>query len=284
MNLEKISTSAVADTSTQSTTRSCVIGGINLGSFVVAIESGDSLDVGQSLRRNLETRFRKPVQHFFLTHTHTDHRKGMNAFKDVNLIISSKCLENMPTSVRLSKWSVESFEQSMILDDDITIEFHLVAGHSVGSSIAFIPQEKVLFGGDLFIEKRVNFGLPFMGFYQNRPKKDGNPDEYLAAYDKFRKMRVEVIVPGHGNIILDAPSHLDEQISFFRELKKFILSEIKEGKSLEEIELPRLEPIEYAFTDAESRTKRSAALRFLKHYLDVLKTSFYTHYSQNSGK
>ena len=279
MKFEKVSAHAVADIATQKVTRSCVIGGIHLGSSVVVVESGDSIEVGLSLRKRLESTFRKPVQYLFLTHTHTDHRRGMDAFKDVNLIVSSSCLENMPHSVRLSRWSIESFHQSMILEDDIKIEFHLVSGHSVGSSIAFIPQEKVLFGGDLFIERSINFGLPFMGFYQNQPKKDGNPDEYLAAYEKFRKMKVEVIVPGHGNIILDAQSHLCDQITFFKDLKTFIISEINEGKSVDDIELPHFEPIKRAFADAESRVKRGAALRFLKHYLDVLKTSFYSHYA-----
>ena len=149
----------------------------------------------------------------------------------------------------------------------------------MGASVAYIPEEQVLFGGDLFIAKPVNFGLPFMGFYQNRPKRDGNPEEYLAAYKKFLEWGVETIVPGHGHVVQEAPSYIKEQIRFFKDLRSFVKSEISDGKPVEEIELPRLDPIQQAYDDVDSRKKRGAALRWLNHYVDVLKTSFYNHYS-----
>ncbi|MHA2374427.1 MAG: MBL fold metallo-hydrolase [Candidatus Thorarchaeota archaeon] len=277
--LERVTPHTVADTSIQRATRSCIIGGISLGNSVVAIDSGSSQDVGWTLRQDLESFFKFPVEYLFLTHTHTDHRHGMNAFNDVTLVVSRNCLENMPTNVRLRKWSVKPFEKKLVLvGDDLSAEFYLMAGHSVGSSIAYIPDEKVVFGGDLFIVGSVNFGLPCMHFYQNRPKKTGNPDEHIAAYEKIRRMGVEIIVPGHGDIVSSAQDYLKGQLTFFKDLRSFIISAINEGKMLEEIELPRLAPIEQAYTEAESRPKRSQALRWLNHYLSLLKLSFYNHY------
>jgi glyoxylase-like metal-dependent hydrolase (beta-lactamase superfamily II) len=156
-----------------------------------------------------------------------------------------------------------------------------VGGHTVGSSIAFIPDEKVLFSGDLIFERTSNFGLPFMGFYQNRPKKNGNPEEHLSAYRKFLRWGVEIIVPGHGNIIKDGQTYLKDQIEFFKQLRKFIRAEIEENKTVEEINLPRLTPLAQAYADAESRQNRSQVLRWLTHYVDELKKSFYLYYSQN---
>jgi glyoxylase-like metal-dependent hydrolase (beta-lactamase superfamily II) len=204
----------------------------------------------------------------------------MDAFQDTTLVASQKCIENMPRNVRLSKWSVESFDEKLVLNEGgISAEFHLVAGHSVGSSIAYVPEEKVLFGGDLFFESSANFGLPCLHFYQNRPKKTGNPDECIAAYEKTRRMGVEIIVPGHGSVVSSAQDFLRFQISFFESLKSFIITAVKEGKSLEEIQLPRLEPIEQAYVKAESQPQRSRALRWLDHYLELLKLSFYNHYT-----
>ena len=280
VDFEQVTSQVVVDTNTQRATRSCVMGGVSVGSHVIAIDSGCSLGVGTDLRRELEAFFALPVRHLFLTHTHTDHRKGMDAFTDATLIASRRCVENMPRSAGLGKWTVEPFDDELTMDEgDLSVEFHLVSGHSVGSSVAYIPEERVLFGGDLFISGSANFGLPVMHFYQNRPKRTGNPDEYIAAYEKTRKWKIETIVPGHGDIISRAHDYLDDQIAFFEELRSFFISSIDEGKSLEDIELPKLEPIRQAYAAAGARAQKSHSVRWLNRYLELLKTSFYNHYS-----
>ena len=257
--------------------------GIAVGSSIIVVDCGNSFEVGKILRRDVEAFFHLPVKHLFLTHTHTDHRKGMDAFSDTSLIVSQKCLENMPKSVRMNKWSVQSFDITSTKNaEDISVEFHLTSGHSIGSSIAYIPEEKVLFGGDLFISESANFGLPVMHFYQNKPKRTGNPDEYIAAYKKCRKWDIEIIIPGHGDVIHSAQDYLDNQISFFDELKSFFLSSIDEGVLLEELELPKLEPIEQAYITARTHAQKSQSIRWLDHYLDLLKLSFYNYYSGKS--
>ena len=280
VKLEKITPHTVVDITTQRTTRSCILGGISLGKYSVAVDSGNSLEVGTELRKELKTYFNLPVKFLFLTHTHNDHRNGRDAFKDTTLIINQKCKDNMPKSIRLSKWNAEIFGEKLILEEgELSVEFHHVGGHSVGFSIAYFPSEKVLFAGDLFIVGSVNLGLPFMGFYQNKPKRTGNPEEYLSAFEKFKSMDVDVIVPGHGDLVFNPKEYLDEQTSFFNDLKSFIISALDEGKNVEEKELPRLEPIAKAYTTAESSTKRSRSLQFLKNYLNWIKISFYNYYS-----
>lgn len=194
--------------------------------------------------------------------------------------MSQKCRENMPKSVRLSKFAVETFEEKFVLEEsDLSVEFIKVGGHSIGFSVAYFPKEKVLFAGDLFIVGSVNFGLPFMSFYQNKPKRTGNPEEYLVAFELFKKMDLEVIIPGHGEIVIDPQDFLKSQTSFYKGLKSHFLSAIEEGKSIEEIEMPNLEPIIKAYNIAETKKPRSRNIRFLEHYLDTLKTSFYNYYS-----
>ncbi|MHA2026622.1 MAG: MBL fold metallo-hydrolase [Candidatus Thorarchaeota archaeon] len=279
VELDVLSSKIVTDTKTQRISRSSTLGGISIGSSVVAVESGNSLEIGQSLRTTLETYFNKPVSHLFLTHTHPDHRNGMMAFRDTVLTVSRKCVEDIPRSVKLGRWTVESFDEKLVLGEDKQLELFHVAGHTVGSSIAFVLEERVLFSGDLIFERSVNFGLPFMGFYQNRPKSEGNPEEYIAAYERFKKMKVEVIVPGHGDLIHNAQEYLDTQIIFFKELRAFIIREIEDNKSQDDIILPQLDPIAQAFSDVEKREKKSAARRWLINYLDKLKNSFYKYYS-----
>jgi glyoxylase-like metal-dependent hydrolase (beta-lactamase superfamily II) len=279
-NLELISEHIAVDTTTQVGSRSCVLSGISLENYSIAIDSGYSLETGTALREGLETHFKCPVKYLFFTHTHNDHRNGREPFSDCTFLMSQQCRENMPKSVRLSKIAVETFEEKFTLkEDDLSVEFIRVGGHSIGFSIAYFPKEKVLFGGDLFIVGSVNFGLPFMSFYQNKPKRTGNPEEYLAAFELFKQMDLEVIVPGHGDLVLEPKEYLKAQTKFFEDLKKHIISAIEEGKNEENIEMPKLQPIIEAYEDAENRKPRSKAIKFLDHYLNVLKNSFYNYYS-----
>lgn len=279
-NFESVTKHIVVDTSTQRVSRSCVLGGISLGNYSIAIDSGDSLEVGTAFHKGLESHFKVPVKYLFFTHTHNDHRGGREAFFDSVFLMSQKCRENMPKSVRLSKFAVETFEEKFVLEEsDLSVEFIKVSGHSIGFSVAYFPKEKVLFAGDLFIVGSVNFGLPFMSFYQNKPKRTGNPEEYLVAFELFKKMDLEVIIPGHGDLVYDPQKFLKTQTAFFNGLKTHFIAAIAEGKTVEEIDMPQLEPIIKAYNIAEKKKPRSKNIRFLEHYLDTLKTSFYNYYS-----
>ncbi|MFW9842217.1 MAG: MBL fold metallo-hydrolase [Candidatus Thorarchaeota archaeon] len=279
VKLDALTSRVVTDTTTQRTSRSSTLSGILIEEGVVAVESGSSLEMGHSFRKGLENHFNLPVVRLFLTHTHSDHRNGMMAFSDSILTLSSKCLGNMPSSVRLGRWKVETFEQELKLGEKSQVEFFHVGGHTVGSSVTYIPEDRVLIGGDLIFERSVNFGLPVLVFYQNKPKRDGNPEEYITAFKLFKRMKIDIIVPGHGNLIRDAQRHLTEQIKFFEDLRTFILAEISEGKGVEEITLPQLDPISQAYSDLNRYENHSAAKRWLLSYLDKLKKSFYIYYS-----
>lgn len=46
----------------------------------------------------------------------------------------------MPRRISFSKWSKEIFDKKFILkENDLSVEFHHVGGHTVGCSIAYFP-------------------------------------------------------------------------------------------------------------------------------------------------
>ncbi|MFX0114711.1 MAG: MBL fold metallo-hydrolase [Candidatus Hodarchaeota archaeon] len=280
VKLDVITPHTVADTTSGRVHRAGNVGGIALENFVVAIDSGRA-ESGKSLRHQLETFFDLPVKYLFLTHAHADHRDGLSAFKDLTLVTSQKTAKNMPKSVKLSHFTVEAFaEKFLISDNELSIEFQHVGGHTVGSSIAYFPHEKVLFGGDLFFSGGANFDLPFLSFYQNKGRKTGNPEEYIRAFEKFMTMDIEVIVPGHGSIVFTPKEELQTLLAFFKALRLFFRTAIEEGQELKNIELPNLAPIEQAFARIEGQptNKKHAEKRWLENYLNHLKSSFYNYY------
>ena len=281
-NFEKLTEHTSVDVKTQMTTRSCTLGAISLEKYAIAIDTGNPLDIGIKVRKELEEHIKLPIDYLFLTHAHSDHRGGMGAFKDSKLLISEKCKENMPKSTRLRGWTVETFDSKFMLQEkDVTVEFHHTGGHSLGSSIAYVPNEGVLFAGDLFFEETINLGLPFLGIYRFTPRMTGNPEECLLAFQSFKSMKLDYIVPGHGKVIERPSEYLDIQIEFYNSLKSFIISEINEGKKLEDIEIPRIGPIDRAYHLIESKSQKYKAKKFMVTIEDWLKKAFYNHYSQN---
>lgn len=62
-------------------------------------------------------------------------------------------------------------------------------GHTGGDVVVFLPKEKVLYAGDLFVPN-----LGFMG--------DGYLDEWVATLDELKKLDFETVVPGHGEVLV----------------------------------------------------------------------------------
>jgi cyclase len=67
-------------------------------------------------------------------------------------------------------------------------EIHLIplGGHTPATSVVFFPQERLLFTGDLVITDRP----PFLS--------QGNTKQWLQALTYLRKLRYDVLIPGHG--------------------------------------------------------------------------------------
>lgn len=69
-----------------------------------------------------------------------------------------------------------------------TIRLIHVGGHTPASSLVHVVEDGVLFTGDVVVKD----GHPFIGH--------GNSKEWLDALTFIRQLRVETIVPGHGEV------------------------------------------------------------------------------------
>ena len=85
----------------------------------------------------------------------------------------------VPPSVTLS-------ERMTLYRGGREIQLHFLGrGHTGGDVVVFLPEEKIVFTGDLLVQ-----GPSYMG--------DAFVDEWIATLDEVKKLDFEVIVPGHG--------------------------------------------------------------------------------------
>ena len=68
---------------------------------------------------------------------------------------------------------------------------HLGRAHTGGDVVIYLPEEKVLFTGDLFYD-----GPPYLG--------DSFPVEFVETLERLKELEFDVIVGGHGPLVWDA--------------------------------------------------------------------------------
>lgn len=216
---------------------------------VVVIDTTRTLADGLWAYRQITTVTDKSIAYVINTHGHIDHVFGNQLF-DAPIIAHRKNGEAM-RAMLAKEWSPEGlakiiqewarpeemegirivlpqilFSEALTLDmGDLTVEVTHVGGHSPGSSIVYVPEEETVFLADLLCVGRYPV-LMWANQY-------GNIDEWLAALDYVKKLKVRTFVPGHGPV-----STLQEVLKmegYFRDLKERIIALAKQGLSKEEI-------------------------------------------------
>jgi len=98
-----------------------------------------------------------------------------------------------------------------------TIRIIHVGGHTPATSVIYVPEEGVLFSGDVLI----NGAHPFLG--------QANTKDWLRALDHIRRLNPRIIIPGHG-----APCGMelvDTFTEYLEQLRALIRQLYREGRS-----------------------------------------------------
>ena len=93
-------------------------------------------------------------------------------------------------------------------------------GHTGGDVVVFLPEEKILFTGDLLLPS-----ISYMG--------DGHVDEWSATLEKIKALEFETIVPGHGRPFQDR-SKIGQLQDYYGDLWEAVVAQRRAGASAEE--------------------------------------------------
>ena len=181
---------------------------------VLAIDCRATPKMAREWLADMATVTDKPVTRIFLTHYHAVRVFGRAAFTEAHTVLASRGTreliaergeQDFESEVRRFPrlfqdvdevpgltWPNLTFDQETTLwlgEREVRL-LHLGRGHSKGDSVAWLPQERVLFAGDL-IEDRCAL---YCG------------DAYLHAWrgtlERLAALRPRVVVPGRGSAIL----------------------------------------------------------------------------------
>ena len=97
---------------------------------------------------------------------------------------------------------------------------HLGRGHTGGDVVVLLPNERVVFTGDLVLA-----GAAYIG--------DGYVDEWLDTLDRFEELEFDLILPGHGPTFSD-PAQIDALRQFLTDFWNQASAAHAQGLSPEE--------------------------------------------------
>ena len=176
---------------------------------VIVIDTLTSAKEGKRLLKDIRAVTRKPIRYVVTTHGHFDHSFGACVFTDLGATLvgheldrdylaqKGEALLKKPQAVgltpqdlagtRIALPSLTFTERMTIRLGGETVELiHLTASHSPGSTLVYLPRQKVLFAGDVLF---TDF-YPFMG--------EGDIPGWVKTLDFVQDLDLTAIVPGHG--------------------------------------------------------------------------------------
>jgi len=153
--------------------------------------------------------------------------KGDNAFskeifvetlKDLGHVEEADAIINAPPCL-----PHVCFKESIILHlSPLTFEIYRKGGHSPACSSVFVPEEGVLFSGDVVING-TSAGM-----------RDANVGEWIRALEWVESLSIDTIVPGHGEICgKEVATELRERLSEIKgEMEKIIEEGIEKENAI----------------------------------------------------
>ena len=152
----------------------------------------------------------RPIRTLVNTHHHGDHTHGNSLLPNATIIAFEQCrAEVIAGGINRYEqvwpgvdWGELTLNPPFVTFDDhltvwvdrpsgaLKVELHYIGGpaHTTNDIVAWIPDHRVLFSGDLVF----NGGTPFVMM--------GSIAGSFAALERLRRFPAEVIVPGHGGV------------------------------------------------------------------------------------
>lgn len=230
---------------------------------VLVIDTRATPMLARELRDAIASVTSKPVKYVFLTHYHAVRVLGASVFPDATILCSAGTLNWIRTRGDADFASeagrfprlFQGIEEipgltlpHITFDDALTLWFgnreirlrHFGAGHSFGDAVCWLPNERVLFSGDL-VENRC-------GVYAG--------DGYLRAWSKtlaaLRELDAQVLLPGRGAALRGANEvrgAIDGTQRFIDTVLECVGLAIERGASLKRCYFETLETMKPMFGD-----------------------------------
>jgi len=184
-----------------------------------------------------------PVNTAIITHSDADHVNGLAALPaSVTVIAQENCKAEMVASAGTrnpapqDRLPTKTYAKTDKLNiDGVHIRlYHWAPGHTSGDTIVYLPDQKIVFGGDLLA------GAPDRAETLIHLEKHGTAAGWIENAKGMVGLNADTYLTGHGNVMSKAD--VQKKLDLIQEKYNKIKTMVAQGKSLDEIKMSLGEP------------------------------------------
>ncbi len=178
------------------------VGWFLLGDGVLVVDSGQDAETARAILEKIAETAGKPVRYLVVTHAHGDHAGGAGVFAAAGAQVI--CQENVAGAVANVVQSGGDAPAGKPGPGVLAISARLTffggprraeidwlgSAHTRGDLVVLLPEDKILFAGDLVLNKKI----PFM------QSPDVDPKGWEQILPRLAALDLSKVVPGHGEI------------------------------------------------------------------------------------
>ena len=185
----------------------------------------------------------KSVNTAIITHSDGDHVNGLAAFPaGLAIIAQENCKKEMEASAGSRNPAPQDRLPTKTYNktDNLTIDgvhirlYHWAPGHTRGDTVVYLPDEKVVFGGDLLA------GAPDRPETLIHLEKHGSSAGWIENVKGMLGLDADTYLTGHGNMMTKAD--VQKKLDLIQDKYNKIKTMVAQGKSLDEIKTALGEP------------------------------------------
>lgn len=180
---------------------------------VLVVDTGMGPRNAETVLREVKKVTSKRIAYLTVTHFHPEHGMGAQSFPAGTIIIYpaaqkaellvkrdgiiqlfngfSPDIAALLKPVKLTLPNVTFADEAEVNLGDFPVQLlHWGAAHTLGDEFVFLPQQKILFGGDVVVNR----------FFPIMPDTDASGANWIQMLGRMEKLKPAIVVPGHGEV------------------------------------------------------------------------------------
>jgi cyclase len=210
---------------------------------VILVDTKSTVDSEKGVIAEIAKVTPKTVNTVFITHSDNDHVSGLAAFPPgLTIIAQENCKKEMEASAGSRNPAPQDRlpTKTFTKTDKLTVDgihirlYHWAAGHTSGDTVVDLPDQKVVFGGDLLA------GAPDRAETLIHLEKHGSAAGWIENVKGMLGLNADTYLTGHGNMMTKAD--VQKKFDLIQDKYNKVKAMVAQGKSLDEIKMSFGEP------------------------------------------
>lgn len=208
---------------------------------VIVVDTKTTADSEKEVIAEIAKITPKAVNTAIITHSDGDHVNGLAAFPaGLTIIAQENCKKEMEASAGgrnpapQDRLPTKTYNKTDNLNiDGVRMRlYHWAPGHTSGDTIVYLPDQKVVFGGDLLVTNRADTLI--------HQEKNGSAAGWIENAKGMLGLDADTYLTGHGDMMTKAD--VQKKLDLIQDKYNKIKTMVAQGKSLDEIKTSFGEP------------------------------------------